>query len=250
MEFEKRSGSSVTENTTSGDVGGSVVQAGRIRDVHISTPPVRANSPLEFLKAVIAVGALLGLTASSAQAGAVAAADPPAGVAAAPSPNPTTATTTTALAPTPAPTPAPVVVVTSQSTAEPRPATSAAAPTAEPEHRYVAAPDLTGAWQLDFTLAGTDDPDHFTITLKRLGDSKCVGNPPCYGGQWFHNGEAGGNGVIMWASPAPIGFTAVDLDQTYSGTVVEDDTRRPLSYRGTWTADGGKHATFVFTRVG
>lgn len=237
-------------NEISGDVSGLVVQARNIHgDLHINRPPVHVQKPPEFLKAVNAVivaGVLFGLTASSPPVGAVVAVDPPVGITVASSPIPTTTT----LPPTPV-TFAPVVASTSRPTAESPPATTAAVPTAEPEHRYTSAPDLTGAWELDFTLAGAEKPDRYTITLKRLADTRCGGNPPCYGGQWFYGSEARSNTGVMWASPAPIGFTAVDTspEQTYRGTVVEDDTRRPLSYMGTWIGDGGKHATFVFTRV-
>lgn len=244
VESEKRCDSVVGQNESSGNIRGTVVQAQHIgRDVHINTPPTHINNLMEFLKAVTVAGALLGLSSSSAPAGAVVAVDPPVDVAAAPS---AISTTTT-----PPPTSTPLVTTTSRPTAETRPATSTAAPVAAPNHRYTSAPDLTGAWELDFTRAGADAPERYTITLKRLADTKCGGNPPCYGGQWFYNGEGRSNTGIMWASPAPTGFTATDVgpDQNYRGTIVEDDTRRPLVYKGTWTADGGQHATFVFTRV-
>jgi hypothetical protein len=155
---------------------------------------------------------------------------------------------------------APAVTSTSRPTADPRrpfmtaesrPATTTTVPAAEPNHRYTSAPDLAGAWELDFTMPGAEKLNRYTITLKPLADSTCGGSPPCYGGQWFSAGQPVNNNASMWPLPGPTGFAAADNDLFYRGTVVDDDTRRPLSYQGTWwTKAGGTHGTFVFTRVG
>lgn len=127
------------------------------------------------------------------------------------------------------------------------------------DYRYTAAPDLTGDWELDFTRTNfggiwLDKKDVYTITLRRLDDSRCGGRPPCYGGQWVHGDHTEGNSFVAEAFPAPIGFLATETDvdgtqQTYRGALVSDDTRQVQKYQGDWSGSGGRTATFFFTRL-
>ncbi|MEV4050648.1 ATP-binding protein [Amycolatopsis sp. NPDC049688] len=126
--------------------------------------------------------------------------------------------------------------------------------TRAPGPRPTATPDLTGPWRIVFSQRRVNgrywtDPDTATITLHRLGESRCGGPAPCYGGQWMADGSAGSSNFV--ARPDATGFSATDSDadrhQTFRGELVSADPQ--LRYEGQWSDDQGREASFVFTRL-
>lgn len=160
----------------------------------------------------------------------------------------------------------------------PPPAVSSAGPTARPspppgsgpgrefgastdgtrstEPAPAATPDLTGQWRITFTQKRVNgrywnDPDTATITLHRLGESRCGSPAPCYGGQWMADGAVGSSNFVARAAPGATGFSATDSDadgkQTFRGELVSPGPQ--LQYQGEWSDDRGREAAFTFVRL-
>ncbi|MET8849666.1 ATP-binding protein [Amycolatopsis sp. NPDC004625] len=128
--------------------------------------------------------------------------------------------------------------------------------TTAPDPRPAATRDLTGQWRIIFSQKRVNgrywnDPETATITLHRLGESRCGGPAPCYGGQWTADGAVGSSNFVARAAPGATGFSATDSDadghQTFRGELASAEPQ--LQYAGDWSDDRGREATFTFTRL-
>jgi hypothetical protein len=251
-----------TRNELTGGVQGTVFQAGRVDNIHVTAPaPEKTSEPARSRKVLRWAGWTAAVAVLPVAVGLILVTQLPreSHVAIASSLSATaTVSTPSGSSSTPAPVAPPKTDGTARSS-QPGSTTTVPAETSKPSTRYGEPPNLTGNWLLHFHESnfGDNGTHDYTIALHRLDDAKCGGTPPCYGGIWYSveaKAMQGGNLVAKSSISTDGGkliFTATDSDehgtQTYNGTA-PNDTAAQLSYSGDWSETNGWAGTFSFIR--